>query len=81
MQSLRVMKELVDVKARQNTTKIDIKIGQGGIREIEFIAQLFQLIYGGRHLTLRIRPTIDVLNKLDDLGMLSHGSVSKLIAA
>ncbi len=81
VQSLRAMKELVDVKARQNTTKIDIKIGQGGIREIEFIAQLFQLIYGGRHLTLRIRPTIDVLSKLEDLGMLSHESVSKLIAA
>ena len=81
VQSLRSMKELVDVKARQNTTKVDVKIGQGGIREIEFIAQMFQLIYGGRDQNLRIRSTIDVLNYLKKLKMLSNENISDLVSA
>ncbi|MDR0578631.1 MAG: bifunctional [glutamate--ammonia ligase]-adenylyl-L-tyrosine phosphorylase/[glutamate--ammonia-ligase] adenylyltransferase [Candidatus Accumulibacter sp.] len=38
-----------------------IKLGPGGIREIEFIAQVFQLIRGGRDAALRVRPTLEVL--------------------
>lgn len=38
-----------------------IKLGPGGIREIEFIAQAFQLIRGGRDASLRVRPTLEVL--------------------
>jgi glutamate-ammonia-ligase adenylyltransferase len=38
-------------------TRIDVKLGRGGIREIEFIAQHFQLIRGGRDAGLRLRPT------------------------
>jgi glutamate-ammonia-ligase adenylyltransferase len=38
-----------------------VKLGPGGIREIEFIAQVFQLIRGGRDPALQIRPTLDVL--------------------
>jgi glutamine synthetase adenylyltransferase len=38
-----------------------IKLGPGGIREIEFIAQVFQLIRGGREPALQIRPTLQVL--------------------
>ena len=41
-----------------------IKLGPGGIREIEFIAQVFQLIRGGRDPALRIRPTLPVLKLL-----------------
>ncbi|OGS90935.1 MAG: bifunctional glutamine synthetase adenylyltransferase/deadenyltransferase [Gallionellales bacterium GWA2_60_18] len=39
----------------------NIKLGSGGIREIEFTAQVFQLIRGGRDIELRIRPTREVL--------------------
>lgn len=42
----------------------DIKLGRGGIREIEFIAQLFQLIRGGQDAALRLQPTLDVLQLL-----------------
>ncbi|MDR3220713.1 MAG: bifunctional [glutamate--ammonia ligase]-adenylyl-L-tyrosine phosphorylase/[glutamate--ammonia-ligase] adenylyltransferase [Candidatus Accumulibacter sp.] len=42
----------------------DIKLGYGGIREIEFMAQVFQLIRGGRDAALRIRPTLEVLSLL-----------------
>jgi glutamate-ammonia-ligase adenylyltransferase len=41
-----------------------IKLGPGGIREIEFIAQVFQLIRGGRDSRLQIRPTLGVLAQL-----------------
>jgi glutamate-ammonia-ligase adenylyltransferase len=42
----------------------NIKLGPGGIREIEFIAQAFQLIRGGRDASLRARPTLTVLRLL-----------------
>lgn len=41
-----------------------VKLGPGGIREIEFIAQVFQLIRGGRDLALQSRPTLHVLKLL-----------------
>ena len=42
----------------------NVKIGRGGIREIEFFAQTQQLIAGGRHPELRVRPTLEALNVL-----------------
>ncbi len=42
----------------------NIKLGRGGIREIEFFAQAWQLIWGGRDPEIRIKPTCEVLQKL-----------------
>src|SRR5882724_10311794 len=42
----------------------NVKVGRGGIREIEFFAQTQQLIAGGRHHELRVRPTLEALNVL-----------------
>jgi glutamate-ammonia-ligase adenylyltransferase len=42
----------------------NVKVGRGGIREIEFFAQTQQLIAGGRHPELRARPTLQALNVL-----------------
>jgi glutamate-ammonia-ligase adenylyltransferase len=42
-----------------------VKLGPGGIREIEFIAQAFQLIRGGREQALQTRPTLEVLGLLE----------------
>jgi glutamate-ammonia-ligase adenylyltransferase len=47
-----------------------VKLGPGGIREIEFMAQVFQLIRGGRDLGLQIRPTLSVLRLLVDRKLL-----------
>ncbi|WP_412481059.1 bifunctional [glutamate--ammonia ligase]-adenylyl-L-tyrosine phosphorylase/[glutamate--ammonia-ligase] adenylyltransferase [Azonexus sp. IMCC34839] len=47
-----------------------VKLGPGGIREIEFIAQVFQLIRGGRDPALQIRPTLSVLKLLVDRQLL-----------
>ena len=48
----------------------DMKLGQGGIREIEFFAQFHQLIAGGRDPSLRIRGTVPALQRLSVAGWL-----------
>lgn len=50
----------------------DVKLGQGGIREIEFFAQTGQLIFGGRDPDLRPRGTTAALNALADKGRIDH---------
>jgi len=58
-----------------------VKLGPGGIREIEFIAQAFQLIRGGRDPELQIRPTLEVLALLQKKGLLPAEAVAELGAA
>ena len=58
-----------------------VKLGPGGIREIEFIAQAMQMIRGGREARLRARPTVPTLNTLADLGLLPLDVVEQLCAA
>jgi glutamate-ammonia-ligase adenylyltransferase len=59
----------------------NIKLGPGGIREIEFIAQVFQLIRGGRDRALQTRPTLQVLERLAERGILKAEAVAELSAA
>jgi glutamate-ammonia-ligase adenylyltransferase len=59
----------------------NIKLGPGGIREIEFTAQVFQLIRGGRDAQLRIRPTQETLQQLTRDNHLSAQAVAELDAA
>ena len=58
-----------------------IKLGPGGIREIEFIAQVFQLIRGGRDAALQVRPTLKILSLLAERRLLSPESQQELMAA
>jgi glutamate-ammonia-ligase adenylyltransferase len=58
-----------------------IKLGPGGIREIEFIAQAFQLIRGGRDPDLQTRPTLEALALLQKKGLLPVQAVAELRAA
>ena len=58
-----------------------IKLGPGGIREIEFMAQVFQLIRGGRDAGLQIRPTLKVLALLVGRRLLPEESVRELSVA
>jgi [glutamine synthetase] adenylyltransferase / [glutamine synthetase]-adenylyl-L-tyrosine phosphorylase len=58
-----------------------IKLGPGGIREIEFIAQAFQMIRGGRDPELQTRPTLEVLALLQKKGLLPGQAVAELRAA
>lgn len=59
----------------------NIKLGPGGIREIEFIAQVFQLIRGGRDAALRRQPTLEVLPLLAERNLLPAAAVRELSAA
>lgn len=57
----------------------NIKLGPGGIREIEFLAQVFQLIRGGRDARLQGRSTISTLAYLAELKLVSAQNVEALI--
>ncbi len=59
----------------------DIKLGRGGIREIEFSAQVFQLIRGGQIADLRIRPTLSVLRHASAHGLIAATVCSELTEA
>jgi glutamate-ammonia-ligase adenylyltransferase len=59
----------------------NIKLGPGGIREVEFIAQVFQLIRGGQLSKLRNKSTRAVLHILATLGCLPQAAVDELLAA
>lgn len=59
----------------------NIKLGPGGIREIEFTAQVFQLIRGGKENALQLRPTRATLDLLAARGLLPAATVTELQAA
>ncbi|WJR80781.1 bifunctional [glutamine synthetase] adenylyltransferase/[glutamine synthetase]-adenylyl-L-tyrosine phosphorylase [Bradyrhizobium sp. NP1] len=59
----------------------NVKIGRGGIREIEFFAQTQQLIAGGRHPELRVRSTLTALNVLASSNWISFQACDELTAA
>lgn len=59
----------------------NVKVGRGGIREIEFFAQTQQLIAGGRHPELRIRPTLEALNVLASSNWITFEARDQLTAA
>ena len=56
----------------------DIKLGRGGIREIEFSAQVFQLIRGGQDAGFRIRPTLEVFAHAVSMGLLAAPVAAQL---
>ncbi|HZS67056.1 MAG TPA: bifunctional [glutamate--ammonia ligase]-adenylyl-L-tyrosine phosphorylase/[glutamate--ammonia-ligase] adenylyltransferase [Burkholderiales bacterium] len=58
-----------------------VKLGPGGIREIEFIAQALQLVRGGREAALTVRPTLDVLAELARMHHLPPTAAAELAAA
>lgn len=59
----------------------NVKVGRGGIREIEFFAQTQQLIAGGRHPELRVRPTLQALNVLATSNWITFQAHDELSAA
>ena len=76
--ALRTMKQLIQQEVRRKGMADNIKLGSGGIREIEFIAQAFQLIHGGRDLSLQQRPLLKVLATLEGQGYLPAAVVDEL---
>ncbi|MBV1776768.1 bifunctional [glutamate--ammonia ligase]-adenylyl-L-tyrosine phosphorylase/[glutamate--ammonia-ligase] adenylyltransferase [Burkholderiaceae bacterium DAT-1] len=79
--SMRDLHAQIQREVRRRDMADNIKLGPGGIREIEFIAQVFQLIRGGRRPLLRVRPTRDVLRLLAAMGQLEQAAVDLLVEA
>lgn len=79
--SMRKLHAQIRLEVQRRDRKNNIKLGPGGIREIEFTAQVFQLIRGGRDAKLRIRPTVEVLSQLAQDGHLPQQTVNDLQAA
>ena len=59
----------------------DVKLGPGGIREIEFFVQTQQIILGGRNPSLRVRGTLEGMQRLVDLGAVEAPAAAELAAA
>ncbi|WP_341659633.1 bifunctional [glutamate--ammonia ligase]-adenylyl-L-tyrosine phosphorylase/[glutamate--ammonia-ligase] adenylyltransferase [Vibrio sp.] len=78
IQSLRRMKSMISSEVRRRGFKNNIKLGAGGIREIEFIAQVFQLIRGGREPSLRHRGLLKTLLAIETLELLTTEEVAAL---
>ncbi|TCS38205.1 bifunctional [glutamate--ammonia ligase]-adenylyl-L-tyrosine phosphorylase/[glutamate--ammonia-ligase] adenylyltransferase [Reinekea marinisedimentorum] len=79
--ALRDLKQKIQAEVRRQNLERNIKLGRGGIREIEFIAQVFQLIRGGQDEILQQRGTWPVLASLGDLGLLPDNAVTELVEA
>ena len=81
IESLRGMKQMITTEVRRRGLQNNVKLGHGGIREVEFIAQCFQLIRGGRDLGLQQRELLRVLQECVELGCLPAEVVAELRAA
>ncbi len=84
IQDIHSIKRQINANRGGSTTLAaghDIKLGRGGIREIEFFAQTQQLIWGGRDQSLRVRETCDALRALARAGLLESIVSSRLIQA
>ncbi|NWG39140.1 MAG: bifunctional [glutamate--ammonia ligase]-adenylyl-L-tyrosine phosphorylase/[glutamate--ammonia-ligase] adenylyltransferase [Hydrogenophilaceae bacterium] len=80
-QSLRDLHAQIRAEVVRKDRQNNIKLGPGGIREIEFAAQVFQLIRGGFEPALRIRPTQDVLKALAEHQLIPRTTAESLIEA
>src|SRR5207249_9496721 len=75
---LRDVHRQIREQGRRRDYAVNIKLGPGGIREIEFIVQALQLVRGGREPALRVRGTLPALEALCDRGSLPAAAVCEL---
>lgn len=76
--SMRDLKRQIQRDVNSKGMQDNIKLGRGGIREIEFIAQVFQLIRGGQDASLQIKSSMQVLDLLAEKGLLPGNTVAEL---
>jgi len=75
----QIRAEVIRQETRHPERSNNVKLGRGGIREIEFLSQVFQLIRGGREAVLRDRSTRNTLRILGEKGILEPLTVEKLL--
>lgn len=81
IESLREMKGLIARQVQRKGMNLDVKLGEGGIREVEFVVQVFQLIRGGRDANLRKRKVSVLLPILEQENYLPPGAGAALLEA
>ena len=78
IESLRELKMMINAEVQKKDKQNNIKLGRGGIREIEFITQAFQLVHGGRDTDLQGRELMPMLNTLAEKRFISPENRDKL---
>ncbi len=81
LDGLREMKALIAAEVQRRELAEDLKLGPGGIREVEFLVQALQLIRGGREPALRNRSLLAALSALAAAGHVAPATADRLAAA
>jgi len=81
MESLRELKQMIMVEVKKKGMLQNVKLGPGGIREVEFIVQAFQLVHGGRDHGLQGRRLIPTLAHLLERGFIEQKEHDALLEA
>lgn len=77
----QIRAEVVRQESKHPERSNNVKLGRGGIREVEFLAQVFQLIRGGRDASLRDRSTRLTLHTLAEKGIMEAPVIEKLLVS
>src|SRR6202030_1123420 len=77
----RINEKLSRKKRSRGTRELDIKLDRGGIRDIEFMVQCLQRLYGGADPWVRHGGTLLALSRLQDKGFLSGSEYGQLASA
>ncbi|WHN65449.1 bifunctional [glutamate--ammonia ligase]-adenylyl-L-tyrosine phosphorylase/[glutamate--ammonia-ligase] adenylyltransferase [Cysteiniphilum sp. QT6929] len=80
LNAIRDMKHKIVTEMKSSTLKNNIKLGRGGIREIEFICQCYQLVYGGQNITLQTNQLAAALDALQKADILPAAQTTELYA-
>lgn len=78
MDSLRDLKRMIAAEVRKKGMENNLKLGRGGIREIEFIVQAFQLVHGGRDKPLQAQTLLPILSYLADQDYIAQQDADNL---
>lgn len=78
IEALREMQALIRAQTARRNLRHDIKLGPGGIREVEFLAQGFQLLRGGREPRLQTPRLAAALEAIEELGLMPAEAVATL---
>jgi glutamate-ammonia-ligase adenylyltransferase len=78
LSNVRLAKQKIDLQREREEKGFNVKLGRGGIREIEFIAQALQIACGGRDPWLRAPHTLISLGRLAERGLITESELSQL---
>ncbi|MCB0218802.1 MAG: hypothetical protein KDH09_03850, partial [Chrysiogenetes bacterium] len=81
LEAIKGMKRKVEADQERKASTFNVKLGSGGIRDVEFVAQAAQLLHGGRIPQIRLRGTQETLRALAEVNLHSAEEVNCLLHA